>query len=88
MHLARPFHQMQFSAAPSTLSALYLVSNLGSVSLLKRFALFCHVQQSGLRLPYYRLWLRVYVLPSNRVFRFRVGESRQRGVVVSAAGIF
>ena len=52
MHLARPCHQMQFSAAPLTLSALYLVSNLGPILLLKRLALFCHVQQSGLRLPF------------------------------------
>ena len=53
MHLARPCRQMQFSAAPSTLSALYLVSNPSPVLLLKRLALFCHVQQSGLRLPDY-----------------------------------
>ena len=87
MHLARLCHQMQFSAACLTLSVLFLVSNLDSILLLKRLALFCHVQQSGLRLPYYRLWLRVYVLHSTLLFRFRVGESRQHGVVVLAAGI-
>lgn len=88
MHLACVCHQMQFSAACSTLPALPLLSNLDSVVMLKRLALFCHVQQSGLRLPYYHLWLRVYELHRGQLFRFRLGESSQRGVIVLAAGIF